>query len=219
MIEMTPWDIIRNLLLATRWTILLSLTAFAGGIVLSVLLLPLRTAKAGPIRIVARLYVNLFQGSPLLIQLFVIFFGLPLIGLRPTAWTAAAVGMTLWSAAFFVEIWKGSVESIVRGQWEASASLGMSYFQQMRHVVLPQAIPISIAPTVGFMVQIVKGTALTSIIGFVDLSRAGGIITNSTFEPFTVYGLVAIIYFCLCWPLSYGSKLLERKLGGPHLDH
>jgi polar amino acid transport system permease protein len=219
MVEMTDWDVLRNLLLATRWTILLSLVAFVAGGLLAVALLPARTSGNRLLRGATRGYVDLFQGTPLLIQLFVLFFGLPLIGIRPTAWTAAAVGMTLWSAAFLVEIWRGSIESVVRGQWEASASLGMGYLQQMRHVILPQAIPVSIPPTVGFLVQIVKGTAITSIIGFVDLSRAGGIITNATLEPFTVYGLVALIYFLLCWPLSQGSRYLERRLHAPHLGH
>jgi len=216
MVEMTAWDIIRNLLLATRWTIALSLIAFIGGMAVGLVLLPLRTTHREGVRTAAKLYVELFQGSPLLIQLFVIFFGLPLVGILPTAWTAAAVGMTLWSAAYFVEIWRGCVEAVARGQWEASASLGLTYVQQMRLVILPQALPIAIAPTVGFMVQIIKGTAITSIIGFVDLSRAGGLITNATFEPFNVYGLVAVIYFCLCWPLSHGSRLLERRLRGAH---
>jgi polar amino acid transport system permease protein len=142
-----------------------------------------------------------------------------LLGVRPSPWTAAAVGMTLWSAAFFVEIWRGSADAVARGQWEASAALGMGYLQQLRYVILPQAFPLSIAPTVGFLVQIVKGTALTSIIGFIDLSRAGTIISNTVFEPFAVYGLVAAIYFALCWPLSTGSRFLERRLRGSHLHH
>jgi polar amino acid transport system permease protein len=118
-----------------------------------------------------------------------------------------------------MEIWRGCVEAIAKGQWEASASLGMGYLQQMRYVILPQAIKIAVPPTVGFSVQVVKGTALTSIIGFVELSKAGTIITNATFQPFTVYGFVALIYFALCWPLSKSSQLLERKLNVAHRNH
>ncbi|MGO7544030.1 ABC transporter permease subunit, partial [Rhizobium ruizarguesonis] len=100
---------------------------------------------------------------------------------------------TLWSAAFLAEIWRGCVAAVVRGQWEASAHLGMGLLQQMRSVILPQALRVAIPPTVGFSVQIGKGTALTSIIGFVELSKAGTVVTNVTFQPFTVYGLVALI--------------------------
>ncbi|MEK1924117.1 MAG: amino acid ABC transporter permease, partial [Rhizobium giardinii] len=123
------------------------------------------------------------------------------------------------TASFLAEIWRGCVESIARGQWEASASLGMGRLQQMRYVILPQALKIAVPPTVGFSVQVVKGTALTSIIGFVELSKAGTVVTNATFQPFTVYGLVALIYFALCWPLSKSSQILERKLNVAHRNH
>jgi len=95
----------------------------------------------------------------------------------------------------------------------------MGYLQQMRYVILPQALRIVVPPTVGFSVQVVKGTALTSIIGFVELSKAGTVITNATFQPFTVYGFVALIYFALCWPLSKSSQILERKLNVAHRNH
>jgi polar amino acid transport system permease protein len=92
----------------------------------------------------------------------------------------------------------------------------MGFAQQMRHVVLPQALRIAVAPTVGFSVQVVKGTALASIIGFIEVSKASTMITNATFRPFTVYAMTALIYFALCWPLSAWSRRLERKLGGSH---
>jgi polar amino acid transport system permease protein len=176
-------------------------------------------AKARSLRSLAKGYIELFQGTPLLMQLFLAFFGLGLIGIDVPAWAAAFAALTLWSAAFLAEIWRGCVEAVARGQWEASASLGMGHLQQMRYVILPQALRIAIPPTVGFSVQVVKGTALTSIIGFVELSKAGTVVTNATFQPFTVYGFVALIYFALCWPLSASSQALERKLHVAHRDH
>lgn len=219
MIEFTFWDILRNLLLATRWTIVLSLVSFIGGGLVGASLLLLRIGGNRPARLLAKGYVELFQGTPLLMQLFLAFFGLGLLGINVPAWLAAGVALVLWSAAFLAEIWRGCVESIARGQWEASASLGMGYIQQMRYVILPQALRIAVPPTVGFSVQVVKGTALTSIIGFVELSKAGSVVTNATFQPFTVYGLVALIYFALCWPLSKSSQTLERKLNVAHRNH
>ena len=219
MTEFTTWDILRNLLLASRWTLVLSLVSFVGGGLLGTGLLFLRIGRNRLGRIFVRGYTELFQGTPLLMQLFLAFFGLGLFGVDVPAWLAAGLALILWTAAFLVEIWRGCVESIARGQWEASSSLGMGYLQQMRHVILPQAIRIAIPPTVGFSVQVVKGTALTSIIGFVELSKAGTVVTNATFQPFTVYGLVALIYFAFCWPLSKSSQVLERKLNVAHRNH
>ena len=219
MIEFSNWDILRNLLLAARWTVLLSLVSFVGGGIVGLGLLFMRISKSRWPRLFAGAYVELFQGTPLLMQLFLAFFGLALFGINVPAWLAAGVALILWTAAFLAEIWRGCVESIAKGQWEASASLGMGRMQQMRHVILPQAMKIAIPPTVGFSVQVVKGTSLTSIIGFVELSKAGTVVTNATFLPFTVYGYVALIYFVLCFPLSKSSQYLERKLNVAHRNH
>jgi polar amino acid transport system permease protein len=219
MIEFSLWDIVRNLLLAARWTVVLSLVSFIGGALVGTLLLFMRIGRRRVLRLFAKYYVELFQGTPLLMQLFLAFFGLGLFGIDVPAWVAAGVALILWSAAFLTEIWRGCVEAIAKGQWEASSSLGMGYVQQMRYVILPQALKIAIPPTVGFSVQVIKGTALTSIIGFVELSKAGTVVTNATFQPFIVYGLVALIYFALCWPLSKSSQILERKLNVAHRNH
>ncbi|AMP00872.1 amino ABC transporter, permease, 3-TM region, His/Glu/Gln/Arg/opine family domain protein [Collimonas arenae] len=216
MISFSLWDIVRNLLLALRWTVLLSLASFALGGLLGLIVLFLRTSKHAWLRTITKMYIELFQGTPLLMQLFLAFFGLALFGLEVPAWLAAGLALTCWSSAYLAEIWRGCVEAIPRGQWEASSCLAMSYMQQMRHVILPQALRIAIPPTVGFSVQIVKGTAVTSIIGFVELSKAGTMITNATFQPFTVYALVALMYFALCWPLSKYSQSLERKFNASH---
>ncbi|WP_323571614.1 amino acid ABC transporter permease [Rhizobium sp. 28DA2] len=219
MTEFTFWDILRNLLLSTRWTLLLSLVSFIGGGMVGIVLLWLRISPRQALNRAARIYIEVFQGTPLLMQLFIAFFGLGLLGVDVPAWLAAGVALILWTAAFLAEIWRGCVEAIAKGQWEASASLAMGRLQQMRYVILPQALKIAIPPTVGFSVQVVKGTALTSIIGFVELSKNGTIVTNATFQPFTVYGLVALIYFALCWPLSKSSQFLERKLNVAHRNH
>lgn len=219
MIEFSTWDILRNLLLATRWTVLLSLVSFIGGAAVGLLLLFMRISKKKSLRTFSKYYVELFQGTPLLMQLFIAFFGLGLLGIDVPSWLAAGLTLILGAAAFLTEIWRGCVEAVSKGQWEASASLGMGRLQQMRYVILPQAMRVAIPPTVGFAVQIIKGTAVTSIIGFVELSKAGTVVTNATFQPFTVYGLVALIYFALCWPLSKSSQILERKLNVTHRNH
>lgn len=210
--EFSDWDILRNLLLAARWTIALSLIAFAGGATVGLLLTMMQVSGRRVLVLFTRFYIELFQGTPLLMQLFLVFFGLSLMGIEVSAWFAAALALTLFSSAYLTEIWRGCIESISRGQWEASRCLGLSYFEIMRHIILPQALKVAIAPTVGFSVQIVKGTALASIIGFVELTKAGTMLNNATFEPFKVFGMVALLYFLLCYPLSVASRKLERKL-------
>lgn len=219
MAQFTIFDIARNLLIAAQWTVLLSLVSFVGGGIVGGVVLFLRIGKSPWQRNLAKLYIEVLQGTPLLMQLFLAFFGLALFGIAVPAWLAAGLALTLWSAAFLGEIWRGCVESVAKGQWEASASLGMGHIQQMRHVILPQALRVAVPPTVGFSVQVVKGTALTSIIGFIELTRAGTVVTNATGQPFLVYGLVALIYFCLCWPLSQASRVLEKKLNVAHNHH
>ena len=212
MVEFSLWDILRNLLLAGRWTVGLSLVAFTGGGLVGLALLLARLAQVpGFTRGVAG-YVALFQGTPLLMQLFLAYFGLALLGVEVSAWTAAAMALTLYTSAFLAEIWRGCVEAIPRGQWEAADSLALSFGEKMRYVIGPQALRIAVAPTVGFLVQVIKGTALASVIGFIELTKAGTMITNATFRPFTVYACVALLYFALCWPISVWSRSLERKL-------
>ncbi|HEY0289344.1 MAG TPA: amino acid ABC transporter permease [Pseudomonas sp.] len=212
MFEFTLWDIARNLLLAMRWTIGLSLIAFIGGGLVGALLVVLRLTGNRLVRGLVMLYVQLFQGTPLLLQLFLVYFGLAMFGVQTTPLVAASVCLTLYASAYLTEIWRGGIESIHRGQWEASSSLALSFSEQLRYVILPQALRAGIAPTVGFMVQVVKATALTSVIGFVEMTRAGQIITNATFQPFFIYGSVALMYFALCFPLSWYSRVLEQKL-------
>ncbi len=214
MMEFTLWDILRNLGIGALWTIGLSLTAFVLGGSAALLVLAARMAKSPWLQHGARAYIEFFQGTPLLMQLFMVFFGIALLGVDVPPWLAAALGLTLFSSAYLAEIWRGCVESIPKGQWEASASLAMSWLEQMRHVILPQALRVAVAPTVGFSVQIVKGTAVTSIIGFAELTKTGSMLANATFQPFMVFGFVALGYFILCYPLSLYAASLERKFHG-----
>jgi polar amino acid transport system permease protein len=218
MISLPLSDIVPFLLLAARWTLLLAAIAFAGGGIAALLLLLLRYARPGLGAKFVNLYTELFQGTPLLLQLFLVFFGLPLLGIEVSPLLAAGLALTLYAGAFLAEIWRGCVDAVPRGQWEASAALGLNFLTQMRDVILPQALRIAIPPTVGFLVQLLKATALSSIVGFNDLTRAGTIVTNATFQPLLVYGLVALIYFAMCYPLTLSARILERKLAGAHVS-
>jgi polar amino acid transport system permease protein len=210
MVEFALWDIFRNLLQAARWTVALSLIAFVGGGLMGLALLIARLSPARWMHPVVSAYVQLFQGTPLLMQLFLAYFGIALFGINTSPWVAAAVALTLYTSAFLTEIWRGCVAAIPNGQWEAAQSLALNFREQLRYVVLPQATRIAIPPTVGFLVQVIKGTALASVIGFVELTKAGTMITNATFKPFLVYSCVALLYFALCFPISLYAKRLER---------
>lgn len=205
-------QIITNLLLATRWTILLSAIAFVGGGLVGFVVMLMRISPNRILKTLSLLYIELFEATPLLMQLFLVFFGISvLFEINLSTWTAAAIALTTYTSAFLADIWRGAIQAIPIGQWEASKALGFTYLRQLQKVILPQAIRASIPPTVGFAVQVIKGTSLASVIGFVELTRSASSISNVTFEPFLVYFLAAAIYFCLCFPLSLWSRSLERR--------
>jgi len=200
------------LLFSARWTILLSLIAFAGGGALGLVVAALRISVRRPVRMLAAGYIRFFQSTPILIQLFMAYYGTAFIGLSPDPWTAAAITFSLNAAAFFGDIFRGSIEAIPRGQWEAATALSLRHLATLRLVILPQALKLMLPPTVGFMVQIVKTTSVASLIGLTELARTATMINTVTFEPMLVFGSVALIYFALCWPMSLIARRLERRL-------
>jgi polar amino acid transport system permease protein len=200
------------LLLAARWTILLSLYAAIGGGIVGLGIALMRTSTSATLRWIAVGYIRVFQGTPLLLQLFLVFFGGDMLGLPLGAWTSAILGFSLNAGAFLGEIWRGAIQSVPIGQIEAAKALGLHFVPRMLRVVLPQALRVAIPPTVGFLVNLIKSTSLAAIIGFVEVTRAGQMLNNATFRPFFIFGIVSVIYFVLCWPLTLTSRRLERRL-------
>jgi len=196
---------------AAKWTLALSAIAFIGGAILGLLIALGRTSENRTAQVLSTLFIQIFQGTPLLLQLFLIFFGAPVLGLDINPWIAAGAALILNSAAFLGEIWRGCIQAVPRGQVEAAHALNLSYVNRMRDVVLPQAFKIALPPTVGYVVQIIKGTSLAAIIGFTEVTRAGQIINNATFQPLQVFTTVAAVYFAICWPLSLLAAHMERK--------
>jgi polar amino acid transport system permease protein len=207
------------LIMAAQWTVLLSLIAFAGGALVGLPIALMRVSPVQALRVIAGGYIQLIQGTPLLILLFLTYFGLGILGYKLAPLVAAGLALTLYAAAFLGEIWRGCIEAVPRTQWEASDCLGLDRLQQYAYVILPQAVRLAIPPTVGFMVQIVKNTSLASVVGFVELARAGQIVNNSTFEPFIIFCIVAAIYFAMCYPLSLASRVLERRANAGRAHH
>jgi polar amino acid transport system permease protein len=203
------------LLQGLKWTILLSVLGFVGGGIAGLLVALARTSGRPVLERVMAGYIAVFQGTPLLMQLFVVYYGLALIGLELESWEAVALGFTLNASAFLGDIWRGSIEAVPRGQTEAARALSLGYVSRMKDVILPQAIRISLPATVGFLVQLIKGTSLASIVGFTELARAGSMVSNQIFKPLVVFGIVGAMYFALCWPLSLLGSWLERRLAAP----
>jgi polar amino acid transport system permease protein len=210
MIRQFGWNEFELLVFAARWTIVLAIIAFVGGGIGGLLVALLRTADSRVARVAMVLFIRVFQGTPLLMQLFLAYFGMAIFGFTVNPLIAAMVALTAHASAYLGEIWRGCIEAVPRGQTEAAKALGLHYLTRMRYIVLPQAARIAVPPTVGFLVQLLKETSLTSIIGFVELTRQGQILTSVTYRPFLVFSLVAAIYFIMCWPLSLVARRMER---------
>jgi len=200
------------LLQGTLWTIALALIGFVGGGVIGMGIALMRVSRSVVVRWIAAVYVQIVQGIPLPVLMFLSYFGLAITGVQVPAVVAAGVSMTIFAAAFLGEIWRGSIQAVPKTQWEAADSLGLTRFQMMVDVILPQAVRLSIPPTVGFMVQIVKNTSYAVVIGFTELTQSGKIVNNVIFQPFVVFTIVGAIYFCLCSPLANASRRLDLRL-------
>ena len=186
--------------------------SFVGGGIIGLAIALARVSRVMAIRSAATAYIALFQGTPLLMQLFVIYYGLALMSFNIDAWVAVSIAYTAHASAFLGDIWRGTIQSLPKGQIEASNALALGYVSRMRDIVLPQALKISLPATIGFAVQLTKGTSLAAIVGFVELARAGQIVSNLIFQPLLVFGIVGVIYFFLCWPMSIWGSHMERKL-------
>lgn len=206
------WNEFAFLLTGLKWTVALSAVGFVFGGISGLGIALLRTSGIALLERVTSGYIALFQGTPLLMQLFVVYYGLALVGLKLDAWIAVAIGFTLHASAYLGEIWRGSIEAVPKGQTEAAKALSLGYVSRMKDVILPQAIRISLPATIGFLVQLIKGTSLAAIVGFTELTRAGNIVSNQIFQPLLVFGIVGILYFLLCWPLSLYGSHLERRM-------
>ena len=206
------WVHLAFLLQGVVWTVALFTLAVVLGAVGGFGVMLLRVSRNAVLRWISLVAVQIVQGTPLLIIFFLVYFGLSAIGVQVHGLVAASVALMIYCSAFLGEIWRGSVEAVARTQTEAAACLGLSRWQTLVDVVLPQGARIATPPTVGFMVQVLKGTSLASVIGFVEVTRAAQLINNTIYQPFVVFGIAAALYFALCYPLSRWSRALERKL-------
>ena len=196
-------------------TLQMSLLSFSFGLCIAAILTLMRVFGNSPLRIIARSYVEVFRGTPTLVQLLLIYFGLPSIGVKFNAITAAIITLSLNSAAYQAEILRASIKAIPETQYLSAESLGMSTLQIYRYVVLPQALRNAIPALVNEIVTLVKESSLASVIGVVELTRRGEYMVAYTFRAFEVYIAVALVYLAVCLALSQLSKIIESKLKIP----
>ena len=197
---------------SVRWTAALAALSLVIGGAAGFLVAVARVSLWRGMRWLAAGYIGVIQGVPALMLLFLAYYGLSLVGLELPPLAAAAASLAFYVSGYLADIWRGAIQSVPWQQWEASGSLGLTRAQQFRYVVLPQAVRIATPPSVGFAVQAVKNTSIVSIVNVVEVSRAGQLVNNTTYEPFRVYGLVALLYFAICWPMSLLAGRLERRL-------
>lgn len=201
------------LLKGALWTVGLSTIALCCGGVLALIVALCRISTQRWLRLITALYIQIIQGTPVLVIIFLTYFGLPSIGWKVSPLMAASVSLSVYVSAYLGESWRGSIQSIPKAQWEAAECLALSRTQRMLKVILPQTIRIATPPTVGFMVQIIKNTSLASVVGLVELVRAGQLVNNTIFQPFLIYLIIAGLYFAMCYPISIFSRKLEARAG------
>ncbi|MCC0025143.1 MAG: amino acid ABC transporter permease [Hyphomicrobiaceae bacterium] len=199
---------------ALQWTLTLTALAFFGGGIAGIAVALLRISRSRYIRLAVSGYIQVVQGTPLLVLMFLCYYAPSLFGIELNALFAAGIALTLNASAFLGAIWESALRAIPKAQWESAEALALPQSKVLRFVIAPQAVRIALPSTVGYLVQIVKETSLASIIGFVEITRAGQLVSNATFEPMKAYVCVALLYFLICFPLSRFSQWLETRSPG-----
>ena len=192
------------------WTVLLAFTAIVAGSAIGLALAVLRSSNRRSFAVPSAILIRLFQGIPLVVVVFMIYFGIARAGYQVSSFLSCAIALSLFAGAFLGEIWCGALLSIPRAQWESAESLGMTTFQTLSVAIVPQTLRIAAPSAVGFLVQLVKGTSVASTVGFVELTRAGQVVNAITYDSFRVFGLVGLLYLLVNLPLSFAAKRLEK---------
>ena len=211
--DFTPvWNARWLLLDSFLTTLLLSTIAVVVGTLVGATVAVLRTLNVGVMNVVLRAYVELFRGTPLLMQLFFVYFGLPMLGVNVDKFWAAFSAISLYTGAYVAEVFRAGVEAVPRGQVEASTALGLTFVQRLTYVIAPQALRVALPPLVGVYVSVIKDTSLATVIGYNELMRRAMELVLQYGRPLEIFLVVGILYFIICFPISKFSEWLERRL-------
>ncbi len=200
------------LLAGVKTTIPLALISFAIGLVIALLLALMRISGNAVLSGIARFYISVIRGTPLLVQLFVVFYGLPAVGIVVDPWPAAIIALSMNVGGYAAEVIRAAILSVSKGQWEAAYTVGMSRWKTLERIILPQAARVSIPPLSNTFISLVKDTSLTSMILVTELFKQSQIIAARTYEFMALYLEAALIYWLFCLVLSAGQSAIEKKL-------
>ena len=211
-IEILSSSTLPMLVALAKITIPLTLISFACGLTIAIVTAIARLSGVKILRLIFGAYVWIFRGTPLLVQLFIVFYGLPAVGVTLETWTAAVIAFSLNVGAYASESVRASILSVPRGQWEAAMSLGMTQAQILRRIIAPQAVRISLLPLSNTFIGLVKDTSLAASITMVDMFMVAQRIAARTFEPLLLYVLAALIYLAVCTALTWLQAKLEKSV-------
>lgn len=197
---------------ALTMTIPLTIISFAIGLVIALAVALARLSSNVVLSNIARFYISIIRGTPLLVQLFIVFFALPEFGVKIDPFPAAVIAFSLNVGGYAAEIIRSAIQSIPKGQWEAAETIGLNYTGTLRRIILPQAARVAVPPLSNTLISLVKDTSLASTILVTELLRQAQIVAAPTFEFFALYGTAAIYYWVICLVLSFGQSRLERRL-------
>lgn len=200
------------LIAGLKFTIPVAVVSFVLGSILAMATALARISKYKSLNLISGFYVWIIRGTPLLVQLFIIFYGLPAAGITMGALTAAIIGFTLNVGAYNSEVIRAAILSIPKGQWEAASSIGMTHTQSLIRVILPQATRVSVPPLSNSFISLVKDTSLAASITFTEMFQIAQRIVAATYEPLVLYCEVAFIYLLFCTILSIIQQKIEKKL-------
>ncbi|WP_421383338.1 amino acid ABC transporter permease [Bacillus salacetis] len=193
------------------YTIMISVVSMAVSLVLGLFIALARMSRFWVFSILSRLFISFMRGTPLLVILFILYFGLPMIGIELKPLTAAIVGISVHFSAYSAEVIRSAISSVPKGQWEAAETLRMTYWQTMRRIILPQATRIALPPLSSVFMDIIKGTSLAMVITVSEMFYRAKVVVGQTYESLTLYILVALIYWGLCTVVTLIQDYLEKK--------
>ncbi len=204
------------MLTGAGYTLIFAMAAMIGGLAIGFPVAVMRMSSMALVRWPASLYVSMMRGTPLLVQIFVIYYGLPSIGIEFDPVTAGVLALSLNSGAYLSESLRGAIASISQGQWRASFSLGLGYWQTLHHIVMPQALRVAVPSMSNTLISLIKDTSLVSVITVTELMLATKEVIATTFQPLPLYIAAAVIYWCLSLAFEALQRNAERRLNRAH---
>jgi len=211
------WDIIPNnfdfLMSGLQMTLIISATALFFAMIGGLLLAVMDMSRFWAVRAIGLAFGEIIRNTPILVQLLWVYYVLPIVfNIRISSLSAILIGLSVYMAAFISEVYRAGIQAVPKGQREAAKVLGLTPIQSFRRIVLPQAIRLTLPPLASNFVQLIKFSSLGAVISVTEITRRGMELSSSTFRPLEIFSFIAVVYFCICWPLAMAIRIWERRL-------